>query len=109
MEKLSRPAAMNRALQRQRWPDAVNAQIRVEPGLVDAEGSAQARHRDGSIRLEQLRVRLDAHLADVVACVLREQARRGEVGGLDLGCRISVEPQRSGGPRHRKYLAYSPL
>lgn len=62
-----------------------NVDARVDELLRDAECGAQVRHRDGTVRLEELGVGLDAHLARVVPRVHREEARGEEVVLFDFG------------------------
>jgi hypothetical protein len=62
------------------------AALLVHELRADAKGSAHAVHRQRPVRLEQLGVSLDAHLADVVAGVRREDPRRKQERLLDVGC-----------------------
>jgi hypothetical protein len=57
----------------------------VNEGLADAERAAHALKRKAAVALEKLSVRLDAHLANVVAGVWGEEGVGDEVLLLDLG------------------------
>lgn len=90
IEQLSLPAAIKRErslLTRQpHSQEGKRYDALIHKLLPDTESAAQVLHRDAAVALEELRVGLDAHLADVIPGVNREEARGDEVVLLDDGC-----------------------
>lgn len=97
IEQFNRPAAMKRDRSLETPVSVIfsgrgggRGGARVDKGLGDAKGAGEVGEGDASVRLEELGVGLDAHLADVVAGVDGEEAGGDEVLLFDFGWRVGA-------------------